>query len=387
MEIASLRQSMTTPTANETGAGDTAMFTRLDYDHNTRELQSAVDSEQLTREAYQRVEEEMRDYLTLPSQRLAQCGRRHRERVRAEGLIRDVRREFKEKSRAAEKVVEKIASHDRERQREFEERMQGLRVRRNSLARALTARLGELGEETNTILIKPIYFTRAGPKKQPLITHLRRPVPIPKLGSKPRSQTQTRGAEGGAEFQREGGHLHSMRLVSRLVAARQGTLQGDRGTHTHSPSHSHTHTHTHTHTASLPVQSWGRLPVWLPLSLNTTWDTAEPPRSRRRGERRSGRWSSLDPEKWRDHSVHLCSVHLQIYPGSWNLMSIGKGMQEMFFFHHWDTCVYTMIVCLLCCGLYMYIVRSRHVADLLGHLLPDRELRSATPATSTLLQR
>ena len=227
MEIASLKHSMTTPTANEPGV-PLAMFTRLDYDHNTRELQTAVEADQLPPDKYQRVDQEMTDYLTIPSQRLAHITRRHREKVIAEGLVRDVKKVYKESSTIAERVIERIKSREELKQSLFEHKMEDFRVKRESLARDLTTRLGEMERVTHTILIKPIYGrTRTQPKCQRLITALPRPVPVRPLPPKPLSRSLTGGGVGP---QGDGGYQRSMRLVCGLVASRQEARRGDTAT-------------------------------------------------------------------------------------------------------------------------------------------------------------
>ena len=178
MEVASLRHNMV---ANERGIptnGPLSMFTNLDFDHNTQELKSAVESERITAEAYQRVREEMSAYLSVPTQRLAHLGRRKRQKQLTEQLVCEVRREMRDRESKAEVVVERIRSHDQLRQREFELEMAGLREKRVTLAHQLTLKLGEMEGLTKSLLIKPIFGASFQSRDQSLITPLPRPIPI-----------------------------------------------------------------------------------------------------------------------------------------------------------------------------------------------------------------
>ena len=228
MEIASLRHSMATPMAGELGGAPLAMFTRLDYNHNSRELQSAVNSERLSPTAYQKVNEEMSKYLTIPSERLAHIGKRRREKALAEKLVCDVRQELRERGDTVERVVGVIKSRERQQQRRFEEKMEELRVKRLSLARTLTSQLGEMESDMNLILIKPIFCSRGRAKHQDLITPLPRPVPN-RTPQPPPSQCRSRaelavGRRGWGVGERGtgGGGPHSMQLVATRHKAHRG---------------------------------------------------------------------------------------------------------------------------------------------------------------------
>ena len=227
MEIASLRHSMTTPTPNEVGGGSQAMFTRLDYEHNTRQLQSAVDSERLSPTAYQRVSESMSDYLKIPTQRLARIGRRCWEREMAKKLVCEVQRESGDAGET-ERVVKEITSREQLKQFRFQQQMDQLREKRTNLAKTLTSHLGEMETMTQTFLIKPIYSNPRGRLlHQDLITPLPRPLPV-RPTSLPRTRASTtRGRRGPVVMESSGPHP-SMQLVSRLVASRQETRRGDR---------------------------------------------------------------------------------------------------------------------------------------------------------------
>lgn len=230
MEIASLRHSMATPTTNEPGS-TLAMFTRLDYDHNTRQLQAAVKSEQLSPMVYQKVNKKMDEYLQIPAQRLAHIGKRQQEKRLAEKLVCDVQREFLD-GQVAGRVVNKIKSWEEQKQFRFEWNMDQLREKRSSLAYTLTTQLGEVEEEMKMLLIKPIYGScRAkSTKHQDLITPLPRPVPIRTPAPYRHSRTRTSSGVGERDsgVGMEGGCHPGMRLVSRLVASRQGTRRGER---------------------------------------------------------------------------------------------------------------------------------------------------------------
>lgn len=230
MEIASLRHSMATPTTNEPGS-TLAMFTRLDYDHNTKQLQTAVKSEELSPTVYQRVNKKMDDYLQIPAQRLAHIGKRHQEKRLAEKLVCDVQREFGN-SQVAGRVIHKIKSWEEQKQLRFEWSMDQLREKRGSLAHTLTAQLGEMEEDMKILLIKPIYGScRAKSNKhQDLITPLPRPIPIRTEAPYRHSRTGTSSAMGERDsgVGMEVGCHPGMRLVSRLVASRQGARRGDR---------------------------------------------------------------------------------------------------------------------------------------------------------------
>lgn len=230
MEIASLRHSMATPTTNEPGS-TLAMFTRLDSDHNTRQLQRAVNSEQLSPTVYQRVNEKMNEYLKIPTQRLAHIGKRHQEKHLAEKLVCDVQREIRE-SQEADGIIHRIKSWEKQKQFRFERTMDQLREKRSSLAHTLTTQLAEMEDDVQVLLIKPIYgSSRAKSNRhQNLITPLPRPVPLRTQAPYSHPRTRTSSAMGdrdsGVGVER-GGHP-GMRLVSRLVASRQGALRGDR---------------------------------------------------------------------------------------------------------------------------------------------------------------
>lgn len=226
MELASLRHSMTTPT-NKSG-GTLAMFTRLDYDHNTRQLQTAVNTDQLSPTVYQKVNESMSDYLAIPTQRLAHIGRRRREKDLAEKLVCDVQRELRD-SREAERVVHKIKSREKLKQLRFEQRMKELCEKRNSLAQILTTRLGEVEKTMQMTLIKPIYGSSGQAKHQDLITPLPRPIPARTQPLRTHPRTRVNSSAGGRDsgVGMEGGCHPSMRLVSRLVASRQEAHRGD----------------------------------------------------------------------------------------------------------------------------------------------------------------
>ena len=205
MEIASLRHSIA---ANERGGASNdaplSMFTSLDFTHNTQELESAVDSDKITAQAYQRVREEMSAYLSIPTQRLAQVGKRKRQKKLTENLISEVKRELKDRRGVAEKVVERIRSRDELQQRDFEQKMEGLRMQRTSLARELTVKLGKMEEVTKSLLIKPIYGPRSHARHQDLITPLPRPVPTV-------CRTHKRRTRSGSAIVRgciEGQHYH-----------------------------------------------------------------------------------------------------------------------------------------------------------------------------------
>ena len=179
MEVASLRHSMATNERGGASKTPLSMFTSLDFAHNTQELESAVESDKLTAEAYQRVREEMRDYLSVPSQRLAHVGKRKRQRQLTEKLVCEVRKELRNRPAVVEKIVERICSRDQLQQKAFEQTMEGLREKRISLAQELTTRLGEIEGLTKSLLIKPIYGSRSQSRHQDLITPLPRPVPHP----------------------------------------------------------------------------------------------------------------------------------------------------------------------------------------------------------------
>ena len=229
MEIASLRHSMNTPMANELGEPPLAMFTRLDYDHNTRELQSALNTEQLSPTVYRKVNDDMSKYLTIPSQRLVHIGKRSREKELAEKLVCNVRHEYRDRGDVAERVVGKIRSREEQQQRRFEKKMDELRVKRTSLARTLTSQLGEMETDMNVILIKPIYGSIGRSQHQDLITPLPRPVPN-RTPQPPRSQSWSRvvsamgrrGRGRAEEGGTEGGGARSVRLVTTRQEAHRG---------------------------------------------------------------------------------------------------------------------------------------------------------------------
>lgn len=230
MEIASLRHSMATPTTNDPGS-TLAMFTRLDYDHNTRQLQTAVKSEQLSPMVYQKVNKKMDEYLQIPAQRLAHIGKRHQEKRLAEKLVCDVQKEFRD-SQVAGRVINRIKSWEEQKQFKFEWNMDQLREKRSSLAYSLTTQLGEMEGDMKMMLIKPIYGScRAKSNKhQDLITPLPRPVPVRTQAPYRHSRTGTSSAVGERDsgVGMEGGPHPGMRLVSRLMASRQGTRRGNR---------------------------------------------------------------------------------------------------------------------------------------------------------------
>ena len=208
MEVASLRHSMAT--TNEMGGASNAplsMFTSLDFSHNTKQLESAVESSKITSEAYQKVREEMRDYLSIPSQRLAQVGKRRQEKQLAEDLVCEVQRELGRD--VVERVAKKICSRDQLKQREFEALMEELRKKRFSLAHKLTVKLGEMEEITKSLLIKPIFGAQAQPRHQGLITPLPRPIPLRRVVHAPKPGTRTGSAVVGRAHKDKDYHCHS----------------------------------------------------------------------------------------------------------------------------------------------------------------------------------
>ena len=207
MEIASLRRSMA---ANERGGANEvplSMFTSLDLAHNTQELESAVESEKITTQAYQRVKEEMSAYLSIPTQRLAHVGKRRRQKQLAENLVCEVRRELHDREDEVEKVVGRIRSRDQLQQKQFEQRMEGLRRQRTTLARELTVKLGEMEEVTKSLLIKPIYGGRSHVRHQNLITPLPRPIPV-RRSRHPGHTHKRRTRSGSAIVQGSNDHRH-----------------------------------------------------------------------------------------------------------------------------------------------------------------------------------
>ena len=201
MEIASLKHSMAANDRSGASEPPLSMFTSLDLTHNTQQLESAVETDKITAEAYQRVREEMTSYLSIPSQRLAHIGRRRRQKQLTENLVCEVRRELGGRQEVVEKVVERIRSRDQLQQKEFEEKMEGFRQKRTTLARELTVKLGKMEEVTKSLLIKPIYGTQSQPRHQDLITPLPRPVPIRRRVQQPghshKHQTKPKSAMAG----------------------------------------------------------------------------------------------------------------------------------------------------------------------------------------------
>lgn len=217
MEIANLRHTMTITERVSSGTEvPLAMFTSLDVAHNTRELESAINADQISPDVYQKLNEDMNDYLTIPSQRLMYIGRRHQQKKLADSLVCDIQRQFKNDSNVMEILVERVLSHDQLKQKEFQQKMENMRIKRMSLAHELTIKLGEMEGLTNLLLIKPIYNCNRSHmrQQQELITPLLRPVPVRKLKpSPPRSQPRT---QTGTSLERDRllsgeGHHHNNR--------------------------------------------------------------------------------------------------------------------------------------------------------------------------------
>ena len=233
IEVTSLRRSVAAP---DTAAGNInmAMFTRLDMDHNTRQLQAAVADERLSHTDRDSVTESMKKYVSIPEQRLVQIGRRCLERDMARNLLGAVGREWGRRERG-ERLSEEIRSLDKRRQRRFEERMSQLGEDRRELAESLHHQLSDVEKLTGVFLIKPIYRS---PEKESvihtgLITPLPRPLPHPPhahstppsrprtVGVRVRERKGRGGAGGGGRGRGEDSGSHpDMKLVGRMAHSR-----------------------------------------------------------------------------------------------------------------------------------------------------------------------
>ena len=213
MEVASLRHSIVSPLTGE--PQEPAMFTRLDYEHNSHQLQSAVAAERLSPTACREVTESMQQYVSIPGQRLAHLGKRCHEQEVAKKLLQEVRREYGNRSRA-ERVAREIGSLEKKRQHRFEQKMEQLREKRTVLAQSLNSQLDGVEKMTGAFLIKPIFCSKG---KSNLITPLPRPLPV-QLPSRPKTEGRT-----GQPLAEEPRVPPSMRLVSRLVHSRQEALR------------------------------------------------------------------------------------------------------------------------------------------------------------------
>lgn len=198
MEVANLRHTMAANEKDRQSKASLSMFTNLDFERNIQELESAVDSDKITAEAYEKMKKEMKEYLSVPVKRLTQVSKRTEQKKLKEKLISEIRREFSDCPDKVESLVEKVKSRDKLQQKAFETMMEGLRVKRTSLAGTLTLQLGEMEQSSKSFLIKPIYGTPSKDRHQDLITPLPRPIPVRRIPqqlrrahNKPRSRTKS----------------------------------------------------------------------------------------------------------------------------------------------------------------------------------------------------
>ena len=214
MQVASLRHNMTSSLA---GDPQHTMFTRLDADHNTCQLQSAVAAKRLSPAACDRITESMSEYLEIPSQLLAHVGKRYWEKETTKRLTHDIQREANNEAHL-EKLVKEIESKDASKQKKFDKVLQQLKEKRASLAQDLTKDLNEMEKATGSFLIKPVYSSRGQFKTQGIVFPLRRPLPVCQL----EKEHQVAASDTGPRSSRS--------LVSHLVASQRGVYRGNRAT-------------------------------------------------------------------------------------------------------------------------------------------------------------
>lgn len=154
------------------GTDEVTFFTKLDVERNEKALQQAVTSQQISEQEYSSISSNMREYLSIPIQRLATITHQLAYTKQSKSTINDVSQAFQ--PRHAAQVIGMIEHLRKKRQEQFEATMEDYSIRRKQLSNDLQIALTKAESKIGLLLIKPIFPVKTS---QPIIVPLNRIPP------------------------------------------------------------------------------------------------------------------------------------------------------------------------------------------------------------------
>ena len=138
---------------NEREGSELIMFTRLDSDRNTESLKSALQSNKISDDVYSQTVKTMEEYTSISSGQFVNLARQYKHSVVVNRMMTDLEGISVSKK---EIIKERVTQFSQTKIRQLSAELDELRVKRTHLADALTATLGEIENDTDVFLIKPI---------------------------------------------------------------------------------------------------------------------------------------------------------------------------------------------------------------------------------------